>query len=190
MKNEVILFISLVLFSLSNISCSKSSSSSSSSSSNYQMDATINGSKYSWQSIGTFSFDNNPGCVTNKSYILTNAGQITSAQYNLDVLVKTYRNASDFTTSVGAHSLYPSYMLYTSSTCNFDISVDLTQNGSSCTLQSTSLVNNITSISKANETSSYILYTVSGNYSCSFKNSSNVIIPVTGNYTTQVQAFK
>jgi hypothetical protein len=181
MKNGVILFISLVQFSLSNISYSKNSSSRSS---NYHKDATINGTNNTWQSIGTFSFDNNPGCVTNNSYILTNAGQITSAQYNLDVLIKTYRNIADFTSSTGAHSLLPSYKLYTSSTCNFDISIDLTKNCNSCTLQTTSLVNNVTCISKANETSSYILFTVSGNYSCSFKNSSNVTIPVIGNYTS------
>ena len=50
-------------FSLLFISCSKSDSSTSTSNSQYHLDATINGSKFSWQSIGTFSFDMNDGCV-------------------------------------------------------------------------------------------------------------------------------
>jgi hypothetical protein len=90
----------------------------------------------------------------------------------------------------GAHSIQTDYNLESSSTCNFDISVGLQQNNKECTLQNTSKVNNITSVSKASETSSYILYKVSGNFSCNFKNSSNVIIPVSGTYTTYVQAFK
>jgi len=190
MKKGAFLLTSIIFFSSLFISCSKSDSSTSTSNSQYHLDATINGSKFSWQSIGTFSFDMNDGCVANKKYILTNAGQITSAQYNLDVMVKTYRTATDFVASTGAHSVRSSDALYSSSTCNFDISVDLDQNGSSCTLQTTSLVNNITSISKASENSTYVRYAVSGSFSCNFKNSSNVLIPVSGIFTTQVTAFK
>jgi hypothetical protein len=190
MKKGANLFFSIFVLVSLFISCSKSGSSTTASNLKYRMDATINGTKYTWENIGTFSFDNNPGCIASKSYILTNAGQITSAQYKLDVLVKTYRVASDFVSSTGAHSIQPAYKLESSSTCNFDISVDLTQNNTDCILQNTSKVNNITSVSKASETSSYILYKVSGNFSCNFKNSSNVIIPVSGTYTTYVQAFK
>ena len=190
MKKGANLFFSITFLVSLFISCSKSDSSNSATNQKYRMDATINGTKYTWENLGTFSFDNNPGCIASKSYILTNAGQITSTQYRLDVLVKTYRVASDFVASTGAHSIQPAYKLESSSTCNFDISVDLTQNDTDCILQNTSKVNNITSVSKASETSSYILYKVSGNFSCNFKNSSNVIIPVSGTYTTYVQAFK
>lgn len=169
-------------------SCNKSSNNAITK--DYQLEVSINGTKYSWQNIGTFSFDNQNGCVSTKKYALTNLGQITTAQYSLDVLLKTYRLAADFTNQTGSHLIQPSSSLSTITTCNLDISIDLRDNNKSCTLQSTNLINNITSISLVEENSSFTLFRVQGNFSCNFKNSSNIVIPVSGIYTTQVQAYK
>jgi hypothetical protein len=51
-------------------------------------------------------------------------------------------------------------------------------------------VNNVTNISKGNSTSTETEYIVVGNFTSSFKNNSNAIIPITGKYQITIVVFK
>ena len=185
-------YIVIIGLSFFAIACKKSSSNSTSLS--VKLNAVINGTKYSSENTSIAIFqDHQLGCLNSKEYVVTDAGYIKNAQYDLDVYIKTNRLASDFTTKTGAYNLVP-YIDGTNS-CNLDISVNLSQsiNGSPyyCTLQYTGKESNITSITKVQETSSDVLYNITGNFNCNFKSeNNNAIIPVSGSFTTHVRAYK
>ncbi len=163
--------------------------------SSYFLNATINGNSYSRNEVNGFQYTNQQGCVNGKTYEMANVSQIDVASYFLDLNIHHYQNYSDFLVSVpGSHTLYND-PFNTSSTCNLDLIINLDDkqfSGTSqiCTLQTNSLTNNITSIVKVSETSTDVKYDIEGNFSCNFKNTNNVSIPVNGNYKTWINVLK
>lgn len=163
---------------------------------NYFLETYINNVKYTTNSVSTFVQPNQMGCVANKTYTLTNIGQINVDSYFLDVYIKHYSKNSDFATlKLGTHKIYDGGQLLSATNCNCDLVIGLVDNSipsiyNNTILQSTNIVNNITSIVKKDSTVATLTYSVSGNFSCNFKNTNNVIIPVVGNYTIPIKVAK
>jgi len=162
----------------------------------YFLDAYINNVKYTTSSVATFVQQNQPGCITTKTYTITNVGQINVDSYFLDVYLKHYAKNADFTTiKPGAHKIYDGGQLLSASTCNCDLIIGLVDNSipniyNNTLLQSTNIVSNITTITKKDSTAATYTYLISGNFSCNFKNTNNVNIPVVGNYTIPIKVAK
>ena len=180
-----------LLFCFALAACSKSTDTNGSYP--YYLNAFIQNVKYSTSSVSTFGLSNQQGCVANKSYALTNIGQINVDAFFLDCYFKHYTNNTDFTTTKpGAHKIFDGGVLLTTSDCNCDLVIGLVDNSipslfNNTLLQSTNIVNNVTSISRKDTTATYITYIISGNFSCNFKNTNNVIIPVVGNYMIPIK---
>ena len=71
-----------LLFCFGLAACSKSTDTNGSYP--YYLNAYIQNVKYSTSSVSTFGLSNQQGCVANKSYALTNIGQINVDAYFLD----------------------------------------------------------------------------------------------------------
>ena len=155
----------------------------------YSLDTYINNVKYTTSSVATFVQPNQLGCVANKTYSLTNVGQINVDSYFLDVYLKHYSINVDFATvKTGAHKIYDGGQLLSATTCHYDLIIGLVDNSipsiyNNTILQTTNITNNITSIVKKDSTTATYTYLVSGNFSCNFKNTNNATIPVVGSYT-------
>jgi hypothetical protein len=162
----------------------------------YFLDAYINNVKYTTSSVASFVQPNQSGCVANKTYTLTNLGQINVDSYFLDVYLKHYSKNIDFATiKPGAHKIYDGGQLLSPTSCNCDLIIGLVDNSipsiyNNTILQSTNIVNNITAITKKDSTAATYTYLISGNFSCSFKNTNNLTIPVVGNYTIPIKVAK
>ena len=193
MKNYVFPCL-LFCFCLLELGCGKTSTSNTSYP--YYLNAYIQNVKYSTSSVATFGLTNQQGCVANKSYDLTNIGQINVDAYFLDCYVKHYTNNADFTsTKVGSHKIFDGGSLLTTSDCNCDLVIGLVDNSipnlyNNTVLQSTNIVNNVTSITRKDTTATYITYVIGGNFSCNFKNTNNAIISVVGNYLMPLKEAK
>ena len=185
-KVLIILVISSSLYS-----CSKPDAADNSY--GYFLDAYINNVKYTTSSVASFVQPNQLGCVANKAYTLTNLGQINVDSYFLDVYLKHYSKNVDFATiKPGAHKIYDGGQLLSATTCNCDLVIGLVDNSipsiyNNTILQSTNIVNNITAITKKDSTAATYTYLISGNFSCNFKNTNSVTIPVVGNYTIPIK---
>jgi hypothetical protein len=162
----------------------------------YFLDAYINNVKYTTSSVASFVQQNQSGCVANKTYTLTNLGQINVDKYFLDVYLKHYSKNSDFSSvKPNAHKIYDGGQLLSASTCNCDLIIGLVDNSipsiyNNTILQSTNIVNNITVITKKDSTAATYTYLISGNFSCNFKNTNNAVIPVVGNYSIPIKVVK
>jgi len=163
---------------------------------NYFLNAYINNVKYTTNSVSTFIQPNQLGCVANKTYTLTNVGQISVDSYFLDVYVKHYSKNADFSTNqIGTHKIYDGGQLLSATSCNCDLIIGLIDNNipnifNNTILQSTNIVSNITAISKKDSTTANYTYSITGNFSCNFKNTNNVVIPVVGNFTIPIKISK
>jgi hypothetical protein len=188
------LFACLILcFGLA--ACSKSHSTDVNSP--YYLYAYIQNIKYSTNSVSTFLLANQPGCVTNKNFTVTNVGQINVDDYYLDCYIKHYANNVDFAaTKVGARKIFDATALISnSSTCNGDLVIGLVDNSipnlfSNTVLQSTNIVHNVTAIAKKDSTVNTMTYIVTGNFSCNYKNTNNAIITVVGNYVVPLKVAR
>ncbi|HEX3024465.1 MAG TPA: hypothetical protein VHP12_04575 [Chitinophagaceae bacterium] len=174
--------------------CGKTSDNNSNSP--YYLNVYIQNVKYSTSSVSTFGLPNQQGCVANKSYDLTNIGQINVDAYYLDCYIKHYSKNADFTsTKPGAHKIFDGGLLLTTADCNLDLVIGLVDNSipslfNNTVLQPTNIVNNITSITRKDTTATYITYAVAGNFSCNFKNTNNAIITVVGGYVIPFKEAK
>ena len=183
-----------LIFCFGLAACSKSSNNNTSYP--YYLNVYIQSVKYSTSSVSAFGIQNQQGCVANKIYSVTNIGQINVDAYYLDCYIKHYANNVDFApTKPSAHKIFDGGLLLTTSDCNCDLVIGLVDNSipslfSNTVLQSTNIVNNITSITKSDSTATYITYLVAGNFSCNFKNTNNTIIPVVGNYIIPIKEAK
>jgi hypothetical protein len=159
----------------------------------YYLNTYIQNVKYSTSSVATFLLANQQGCVANKAYNLTNIGQINVDAYYLDCYFKHYTNNVDFgTTKPGSHKIFDGGSLLTTADCNCDLVIGLVDNSipnlyNNTVLQSANIVNNVTAITKKDSTVNSMTYIVTGNFSCNFKNTNNVIISVVGNYVMPVK---
>lgn len=162
----------------------------------YYLNAYINNVKYSTSSVATFVQANQSGCIASKSYSLTNIGQINVDSYFLDVYLKHYSKNTDFsTTKPSAHKIFDGGQLLSASSCNCDLIIGLIDNNipslyNNTILQSTNVVNNITAITLKDSTVSTYTYLVTGNFSCTFKNTNSVNIPVVGNFAVPIKVAK
>jgi len=156
----------------------------------YHLNVSINNVKYSTSSVATFGLTNEPGCVANKSFDLTNVGQIDVTDYFLDCYIKHFTKNADFaSTKPGSHKIFDGGDLLKSDQCNCDLIIGLQDNSilnfyNTTLLQPTNIVNKVTAITKLvkNPTDTTTNYSVSGTFSCTFKNTNNVLIPVSGDY--------
>lgn len=165
-------------------------------SSDYFLKASIKGQNYERNedvTFNSFQYTNQDGCITGKSYTMSNINQINVSLFSFDLNIFHFENTSSFNgSSTGSYNVYD----YLGTPCNLGLVVDLEDESFSsfsqrqCKLQTGSLVNNITKISKVSETSTDMKYNIEGNFSCNFKNFSNVIIPVTGSYRTWILVEK
>ena len=185
--------VAVLFFCFGLAACSKSSNNNNATYP-YYLNVYINNVKYTTSSVSTFGISNQQGCVANKSYDITNVGQINVDAYYLDCYFKHYTNNVDFVTSTkpAAHKIFDGGSLLTTGDCNCDLIIALVDNSipnlfNNTLLQSTNIVHNVTSIVKSDSTANSITYKVSGNFSCNFKNTNNVIIPVVGTYVMPVK---
>lgn len=162
----------------------------------YHLNTTINTTNYVTNSVATFGLKNETGCVANKSFDLTNVGQIDVDAYFLDCYFKHYTNNIDFSsTKPGYHRIFDGGDLLKSNQCNGDLIIGLVDNNipnlyNNTILQSNNIVNRITNITKIDSSDNTITYSVSGKFSCSFKNTNNVVISVSGDYVLPVKEVK
>jgi len=163
---------------------------------NYFLNAYINNVKYTTNSVASFIQPNQLGCVANKTYTLTNIGQINVDSFFLDVYFKHYTKITDFTNSkLGAHKIYDGGQLLSPTPCNCDLVIGLVDNSipsifNNTILLSSNIVSNITTITKKDSTSANYTYLIKGNFSCRFKNTNNVNIPVVGNFSIPIKLSK
>lgn len=182
------------MFSVALAACGKTSDNNVSSP--YFLNAYIQNVKYSTSSVSTFVLPNQQGCVSNKSYNITNIGQINVDAYYLDCYIKHYTNNLDFAPiKPGAHRIFDGGLLLSTGGCNADLVIGLIDNSipslfSNTVLAPANVVNNITSITKKDSTATYVTYIVKGNFSCNFKNTNNVVIPVVGSYNIPLKEAK
>lgn len=183
-----------LMFSVALAACGKTSDNNVSSP--YFLNAYIQNVKYSTSSVSTFVLPNQQGCVSNKSYNITNIGQINVDAYYLDCYIKHYTNNLDFAPiKPGAHRIFDGGLLLSTGGCNGDLVIGLIDNSipslfSNTVLAPANVVNNITSITKKDSTATYVTYIVKGNFSCNFKNTNNVVIPVVGSYNIPLKEAK
>jgi len=185
--------VAVLFFCFGLSACSKSSNNNNATYP-YYLNVYINNVKYTTSSVSTFGISNQQGCVANKSYDITNVGQINVDAYYLDCYFKHYTNNVDFATSTkpAAHKIFDGGSLLTTTDCNCDLIIALVDNSipnlfNNTLLQSTNIVHNVTSIVKGDSTINSMTYIVSGNFSCNFKNTNNVVIPVVGTYVMPVK---
>jgi hypothetical protein len=159
----------------------------------YFLNAYINNVKFTTNTVAAFVQPNQLGCVANKTYTLTNVGQINVDSFFLDVYLKHYSKYADFSAiKPGAHKIYDGGQLLSATPCNCDLVIGLVDNSipsiyNNTILQSTNIVNNITAITKKDSTTAAYTYLITGNFSCNFKNTNNVSIPVVGSYSIPIK---
>lgn len=162
----------------------------------YSLSAYIQSVKYSTNSVSTFVLPNQQGCVANKNYTLTSVGQINVNEYYLDCYIKHYSNNVDFApTKVGAHKIFDGGTLLGITNCNCDLVIGLVDNSipnlfNNTILQATNAVHNVTAITKKDSTVNSMTYSVTGNFTCNFKNTNNAIISVVGTYVIPIKTAR
>lgn len=187
----LVLFCALMVFAFS---CSKPDEVVSSY--DYYLNVYINNVKYNTNNVANFVQPNQTGCVANKPYTLTNVGQINVDSFFLDVYLKHYSKYVDFSNvKPGNHKIYDGGQLLSGTNCNCDLAIGLVDNNipsiyNNTILQTTNIVNNITSIKKKDSTALTMTYIVNGNFSCNFKNTKNAIIPVVGNFSVPIKVTR
>jgi len=183
-----VLFNSLLLVSLLFFSCKKQNSSPVST--NDYLKITVNGIQYNEDlySYGS-GFTGQTGCISKKhfdSYI----GIIENSKLSYSLYIRHLENDIDFANvQIGTFKIASRGQ---SSICNLDLIAlfeDKTLSNPSTTLIAGG-TNTISSITKLSSTNTEQLYTIAGKLNCSFKNSANVTIPITGEYQITVDVFK
>lgn len=152
------------------------------------IEITVNGKTYNnanYASGGGFS--SMEGC-NGKATFRATIGQIDISTLFFDVYLTHYENNTDFgAANTGQYKVYSDF-----GACNLDLGVsydDKSQSNQWTTLQSGSN-HTVTQIKQAGSSSTDISYSVSGIFSCSFKNSQGQTIPITGKYQTTLFALK
>jgi hypothetical protein len=162
----------------------------------YHFNVTINKINYTTNSVSTFGLTNEPGCIANKSFDLTNIGQINFDAFYIDCYFKHYSYNTDFAiTKPSSHRIFDGGDLLKSNQCNGDLIIGLVDNSipnlyNTTILVPTNIINKITTITKIDSTTTTITYSISGNFSCTFKNANNIIIPITGDYVIPIKELK
>lgn len=162
----------------------------------YYLNTFINNVKYTTNSVSTLVLANQPGCLSTKTYSLTNVGQINVDSFFLDCYFKHFNKNTDLANmKVGAYRIFDGGQLLSPVACNGDLVIGLVDNSipnlfNNTILQTTRIVHTITNITKKDSTANSITYVITGNFSCNFKNTNNQIIPVVGAYKLPIKAAK
>lgn len=162
----------------------------------YFLNTFINNVKYTTSSVSTLTLPNQTGCLSTKTYNVTNVGQINVDSFFLDCYIKHFSKNIDLTTmKTGSYKIYDGGQLLSSTGCNGDLIIGLVDNSipsifNNTILQTTNQVHTITNITRKDTTATTITYEITGNFSCSFKNTNNRIIPVVGTYKIPIKAAK
>lgn len=198
--------ISLVMMGLISAtlfpSCKKVSPNNSStlSSTGYFLEVSVNGQTFTQKSaISVFGFENQNGCDT-KLYNHQNISQIDVVSCFVEVNLTHKQNKVDFANSTSGTYAVKSEDMFSMTnpypygiSCNLDLVVsfqDKTTANQETTLLPSSRINNITALSISKESSTATTYNITGNFTCTFKNSKNISIPVTGRYKTFIDVLK
>lgn len=184
MKAHLFLFFCSLL---AIVSCKKDSNNDDTSLESY-VEITVNGKTYNTSNYASGSgFGSMEGCNGKPTFRAT-LGQIDISTFFFDVYLTHYENNTDFTKSnIGQYKVYSDF-----GDCNLDLGVsydDKSQSNQWTTLQAGSK-HTVSEIKQVDQTSTNIGYSVSGTFSCSFKNSQGQIITVTGKYHTVLYVLK
>ena len=185
----------LVLFfvlSLATLSCKKDTNSDSNSDSGTDFtEITLNGQTYREEhpAMKLIGWDNQVGCqsLPYSKYIME---QFESSTFDFDVNIKHYRNNRDFSQSqTGTYGIVSDYV-NGSLSCNLDLTVTFSDKIVGYDTLQSSARNKVASITEYSSTSTNIFYTVQGEFSCSFRTNTNVLVPITGTYKHTVKTLK
>jgi hypothetical protein len=193
MKNKIYKIISIITIFALVTGCSSNSDTPSISNTDY-MEISMNGKSYKEDIVyGGTGMGGQTGCVT-KPFFRQLLSHFEDSSLSFDSSLFHLENDADFKNSIpGVYSVKQED--YTStSTCNLDLELSLEDKTQS--IKTTRLItggnNKITSIKKGNSTSTATEYEyiITGNFTASFKNNSNAIIPVSGKYQITIFVYK
>lgn len=158
------------------------------------LEITVSGKTYKNSLVNGFGFSNISGC-NSKPHAVSSISQIDVAALFFNISLKHYENNVDFQNSIkGVYGVKEHFSNLTPSTsCNLDIEVSLedkTKFNQSTILQTSSNLHTVTDIKRTSETSTNVSYRIIGTFSCSFKNTANELLVVTGNYQTIIRVLK
>lgn len=189
MRTFLLLFF---FFSLTLVSCDKDSNDIPTED---FIEITVHGQTYRDVANVGPGFSGQGGC-DNKSYLTTLLGQIDVPTLFLNVYIKHYGNDMDFKASkpseydITAIAGYDVSVLVTGCNLGLGISYSDKQQSAVETVLQPGSHHNVTAIKEIESTSVHTGYSVSGTFSCSFKNNQGQIIPLTGKYRTKIYALK
>lgn len=191
MKNKIYKIISIITVFALVTGCSSNSDSPSTSNTDY-LEITIDGKSYK-QDIyhGGTGSSGQSGCV-NKPHFLQFLGQIENSAFFFGSNILHLENDVDFKNSVVGAYATKQENITNSSACNLDLVISFEDKTQS--VKTTQLItggkNTITSIKKGKSTDTEYEFIIIGNFSASFKNKANVIIPVSGKYQITIVVYK
>lgn len=184
----------LTSFVVAGLSCGKDDDANT----NYEyfLNTFINDIKYTTNSVSTLVLGNQTGCLTTRTYSVTNVGQINVDSFFLDCYMKHFNKNSDITAmKVGTYRIFDGGQLLSSAGCNGDLIIGLVDNSipsifNNTILQTTGITHTITNITRKDSTPATITYVITGNFKCNFKNTNNRIIPIIGSYKIPIKAAR
>jgi hypothetical protein len=175
----------ICLISLSLYSCNKDSDED-------YLEIVINGQNYSVEFsrgiiIGSYDQD---GCEP-VPYFISNLPVIENSKIDFSADFKHYQNDEDLRNS-GTGNYQITDGVDRSTSCNFCLQVvleDKSQSDSYTILQE-GATHTVTNIKQYKSTSTSVLYTIQGQFTCSFKNSADAITSMSGRYQITVEALE
>ena len=200
MKKRLLPIICAFTFMIGITSCKKNSTENIATPAGYFLKVTVNGQVLNSTSpIGAFGLDDQIGCDNTYTFSNQNIGQIENSSYFIQIDIRHRQTRSQFANSTtGVFSITTEDNTATQPfplgiPCNLDLVVyieDKSLTNKRTTLLPNSRVNNVTTISIASESTTEVKYDVSANFTCSFKNSANANITLSGTYKTFISVFK
>ncbi len=184
--------LSIIFLCFLFISCKKTSELTSL---NDYLNISVNGANYNRVADSGWLYTNQKGCVSNKMYVLEKVGQVGTTTFIFHVFINYFQNNVDFMNSApGMYSVTQAYVA-NNAPCNLGIEVSCDSvpytTTSAWVLQTTgNKTYNVTSINSIGETNISKLYQVIGEFSISFKDSTNKIIPVSGKFQKTLSVLK
>ena len=189
-----ILFFVLTLLLIQ--SCKKSSSTNSG---NLFLEITVNGQTYTEDlaDIAGTGFSAGTSC-TNKPGFLQFSGMIETSQVFFEAYFFHHEDEVDFGSPSSASARLVDiknhyYNFNGACNSNFDLNIDFEDKRLSnltCTVESTGKTHTVESITLTETTSTEKVYTITGSFSCTLRNSNNVAFPLTGKYRTRVRTLR
>jgi hypothetical protein len=192
--NAITLLIAFTILVITGFSCGKDDDSLTNY--EYYLNTFINDVKYTTSSVSTLVLGNQTGCLSTRSYSLTNVGQINVDSFFLDCYIKHFNKNSDITSmKAGTYRIFDGGQLLSSAGCNGDLIIGLVDNSipsifNNTILQTSGIVHTITNITRKDSTPATITYVITGNFKCNFKNTNNRIIPIVGAYKIPIKAAR